>query len=154
MPDEPEWLKKARAEGRITEGRPVSVTLGQAEVVPPPEEKAKRSKFGNVASVIDGLRFDSKKEARRWVELLTLQKAGTIRNLRHHVRFDLVVNGVKISHYTADAVYEEYVKEKDNWREIVEDTKSESSYVNRRDRSYGIRKKLMKALYNINIREV
>lgn len=34
--EEPEWLKQARAEGRITEGRPVAVSLAQAEVVSPP----------------------------------------------------------------------------------------------------------------------
>lgn len=108
-------------------------------------EKKKR-KYRNEPVVVDGERFDSKKEARRWVILQSLLKLGAIRNLRRQVRYDLVVSGIVVSHYTADFVYEET-----NGTEVVEDTKSEATC---QDRAYGIRKKLMLALYGIEIREV
>lgn len=43
-----------------------------------------RSKYGNERIEADGKRFDSKKEARVWLELKARQMAGEITDLQHH----------------------------------------------------------------------
>jgi len=44
---------------------------------------------GTVPTIVDGIRFDSKREARRWGELRLLQAAGEIRDLERQVPVDL-----------------------------------------------------------------
>jgi hypothetical protein len=95
--------------------------------------------------VIGGHRFDSKKEARRWFELLAKQDAGAITSLRRQVRIPIRVNGVVVSRYVADHVYVEQGKR------VVEDVKSA---ITRKDRTYRLKKRLLAALYGFEIREV
>lgn len=59
-----------------------------------------RSKYGNVPTVIDGIRFASKLEAKRYGELKLLQKNGDVSFFLRQVPFDLP-GGVK---YVADFV--------------------------------------------------
>jgi hypothetical protein len=47
-------------------------------------------KYGNVKTEVAGEKFDSKAEARRWVDLQWLEKAGKIRDLRRQVKFVLI----------------------------------------------------------------
>lgn len=49
-----------------------------------------RSKYGARKTVVDGITFDSKKEADRYRELKLLEKAGEICNLRLQVPFELI----------------------------------------------------------------
>lgn len=49
----------------------------------------RRNKYGARKTVVDGLTFDSAKEARRWQELCLLQKAGEIAGLERQVRIPL-----------------------------------------------------------------
>lgn len=49
----------------------------------------RRPKYGNKHVVVDGVRFDSKREATRHKELLLLQRAGKISDLRLQPRFIL-----------------------------------------------------------------
>lgn len=113
-----------------------------ADLVP----KAKRPKYGN-RKVVDatGAVHDSGKEYRNWCALELRQRAGEIRNLRRHVPYALVVNGILICSYEADAVYELGAAT------IVEDTKSEPT---RKTRDYRIKRKLMLACHGIEVREV
>lgn len=54
------------------------------------EQKAsKRSKYGNVPTVVDGITFDSGVESVRWAELCLLQQDKQICALEHHPRFVL-----------------------------------------------------------------
>jgi hypothetical protein len=64
-----------------------------------------RSKFGNVRTSVDGIAFDSAREARRWSELRLLQRAGVISYLQRQVRYRLTVNGVTIGHIVPDFRY-------------------------------------------------
>lgn len=57
--------------------------------------------------MVDGFRFASQAEARRYKELLLLGQAGQVRNLELQPRFDLHVGGVKTATYIADFRYEE-----------------------------------------------
>lgn len=101
----------------------------------------KPSKYRNVRTTVDGLRFDSKKEARRYRDLKLLETTGAIQNLRCQVRFDLIVNGEKIGFYRADFVYTE------NGLETVEDCKGKRTAV------YSLKRRLMRAIHGIEIFE-
>ena len=50
----------------------------------------KKSKFHNEPVTVDGIRFDSKNEMRRFNFLKLMEKAGEISNLRYHVKFELI----------------------------------------------------------------
>ncbi|HEY8598225.1 MAG TPA: DUF1064 domain-containing protein [Thermomicrobiales bacterium] len=108
------------------------------------QEGKRRNKYGAVA-VIDEVhgRFDSTGEHRRWHELLTLQGQGVITDLRRQVRFPLVVEGVEVSAYIADFCYDEA------GIAVVEDWKSSGT----RTALYKLKRKLMKALYDVDIKE-
>lgn len=117
----------------------------------------KKNKYNARKTTIDGITFDSAKEAHRWNELVALQKVGEISNLERQHKFTLRVNGEHICDYIADFVY--YTKTFVNkgqkneevrlWRK-VEDVKSEFT---RKLPVYRIKKKLMKACLNIDILE-
>lgn len=47
-------------------------------------------KYGNRKVVVDGIEFDSKKEARRYYELKLLQRAGQISELELQKEFELI----------------------------------------------------------------
>lgn len=69
--------------------------------------------------VIDNIRFDSTAEGTRYMALKMLLRAGEIRDLETHKRYDLHVRNVKIGYYEADFVYYDMRK----GREIIEDVK-------------------------------
>lgn len=47
------------------------------------------TKYGAQRAVVDGTAFASKREARRWAELLLLQRAGEITDLRRQVKIGM-----------------------------------------------------------------
>ena len=49
-----------------------------------------KNKYGAKKVVLDGITFDSQKEARRWSELKLLEKAGEITDLRRQVVIKLM----------------------------------------------------------------
>jgi len=102
----------------------------------------KRRKYRNEPTVIDSIRFDSKKEASRYQELVLLQRAGKIQNLSRQVRFSLDIEGAYIGNYFADFCYDD-----SEGNVIVEDTKGV------RTKEYRLKAKLMKALHKIVILE-
>lgn len=130
------------------------------------------AKYGNKKVIVDGIVFDSKKEAMRWKELCLLEKAGTIRNLQRQVPFLLIPTqreldtvgkrgGVKKGKvierevsYVADFTYklvkptkgDEVYMTDAGW--IVEDTKG------MRTKDYIIKRKLMLYVYGIRIKEI
>ena len=63
------------------------------------------SKFNARSVEIDGHRFDSAAEGRRYATLAALERAGKIAGLELQPRFDCVVAGVKICSYVADFRY-------------------------------------------------
>ena len=64
-----------------------------------------QSKYRNKPTVVDGIRFSSKAEAKRWDELRMLEKAGEIRDLTRQVAFPLHVEGSLIGRYVSDFRY-------------------------------------------------
>lgn len=107
----------------------------------------KRRKYGNRrVEVAAGQWADSEKEAKRWFDLKVLEQAGTIANLAWHPSWPLVVNGVRITRFTADSAYDVVA----TGERVVEDVKSEAT---RADRAYNLRRKLMLAVHGIAVRE-
>ena len=125
------------------------------------------SKYKNRKKLVDGIEFDSAKEARRWSELKLLEKAGEISDLRRQVKFVLIESqyeessevyqrgknkgkpkrGKLLEHecsYVADFVY---IDEKTG-KTVVEDTKGF------RTKDYIIKRKLLLERYKIRITEV
>jgi len=102
------------------------------------------SKYGATKTVIDGIRFDSKKEAVRYGQLKLLQRAGHISGLELQKTYRLEINGHLICKYIADFEYLE------RGVPVVEDVKSAFT---RKLPVYSIKRKLMGAIYGIEIRE-
>lgn len=104
-----------------------------------------RQKYGNRVTVVDGERFDSRKEYDRYAALRLLEMAGEINGLQRQKPYELIVNGVKVCRYVPDFVYYEM------GALIVEDVKSPAT---RKNAAYRLKKKLMQAIHGITIREV
>ena len=105
--------------------------------------QAKGSKYRNKPVEIDGIRFVSKMEGRRYVQLRDMQRAGIIRNLQLHTQYKLVVNGVLICRYRPDFEYDEAA----TGDHIVEDVKGYRNHI------YAMKAQLMKACHGITVRE-
>lgn len=105
------------------------------------------NKYKNKPITINGIWFQSTKEGNRYAELKLLEKAGQISNLLRQVKYDLIPKQGKerTTCYKADFVYTE------NGKEIVEDVKSE---ITRKKPDYIIKRKLMKWIHGIEVREV
>jgi hypothetical protein len=99
------------------------------------------SKYNAIRTTIDGITFDSRAEGRRYQELRLLASAGEIADIELQPKYPLVVNGVNCGHYKADFRY------KVAGVLIVEDVKGVKTPV------YQLKKKLVKALYGIEILE-
>lgn len=123
------------------------------------QEVKKRSKYGNRKVIRDGIKFDSEREAARFVELKVLRAMGKIRDLRLQVNFTLVEGyktieseRIKPMVYRADFVYERATEPDCNgtvhWLREVEDAKGTKT------KDYLLKKKLMQDKYGITIREV
>ena len=101
-----------------------------------------RNKYGNKKTVVDNITFDSMKEAARYGELKLLEKAGKIDLLELQPKFRLEVNGEKICTYIADFQYD------DDGHTVVEDVKGVKTAI------YRLKKKLVKAIFGIDIQEI
>lgn len=120
-----------------------------------------RNKYGNEKTVRGNLKFDSKKEARRFEELQSMEQVGQIRSLRLQQEFVLqpaytTASGerVRAIRYIADFCYERPTRPDQTgtvyWIPVVEDVKSRAT----RTQKYIIKKKLMQEKLGITIQEV
>lgn len=106
-----------------------------------------RSKYHARRTTVDGITFDSKREADRYLVLKSMEEGGTIENLRRQVRYELVpafdVDGkhYRPVFYVADFVYRE------NGHEVIEDVKGVVTDV------YRLKRKLVAYRYGMSIRE-
>lgn len=164
LADMPEGMRRLAAEKIVTEA---------VKAVPVAAPAATKSKYHNVPTEVSGIKFDSRKEARRYRHLLTAQELGVIRDLRLQVEFTLqeaytTAEGKRIRaiRYKADFTYkvqsagygyeaELGSEDIEYWRSlypgelVVEDVKSKAT----RTKEYQIKRKLM-AERGHEIREV
>jgi Fe2+ or Zn2+ uptake regulation protein len=103
----------------------------------------KRTKYGAIKCKVDGITFDSRREAGVYQNLKLMEKGGVIRGFTRQVPYKFEHNGVKICEYRADFV----VTFSDDHVEVW-DAKGVKA------KEYIIKKKMMKAFYDIDIVEV
>ena len=109
-----------------------------------------RTKYSNIRTEVDGIKFDSRHEAARYTELKILERAGLIRDLELQHPFELIQKQVRDGKvveravkYIADFVY----FDKDG-NLVVEDAKG------MRTDAYKLKKKMMRFMHGIEIKEV
>lgn len=106
-----------------------------------------RSKYKARKTVVDGITFDSRREADRYIVLKSMEENGAIENLRRQVRYELVpafdVDGrhYRPIFYVADFSYRE------DGKEVVEDVKGMRTDV------YRLKSKLFAKRYGMSIKE-
>lgn len=115
----------------------------------------RQNKYHNKKVRVDGITFDSVREARRWQELKLMERAGEIRGLKRQVDFELIpsqrytdwrtgkMKTERAIKYVADFVY----RDRDGLM-VVEDTKGF------RTPEYVMKRKMMFWFHGIVIREV
>lgn len=106
----------------------------------------RRHKYNASRTEVNGIVFASKKEAKRYQELLLLQQAGEISDLELQPEFPLVVAEVVIGKFTPDFRY----FDKRLGRRVVEDVKSPAT----KTTAYRLRKRMFEAYYKIPLSEV
>ena len=111
-------------------------------------------KYRNKKIEVDGILFDSKKEARRFEHLKQLEKAGVIKDLQMQVKYMLIpsqrIDGKVVEReitYIADFVYFDI----ESGTVVVEDVKN--PYL-RKEPRYVIKRKMMLYFHGIRIREI
>lgn len=104
------------------------------------------NKYGAKKTVMDGILFDSKAEAKRYAELKLLERCGVICNLERQRKYVIVRKSRygRELFYVADFVYEE------NGKRVVEDVKSKATATP----VYRLKKRLMAEIHGIEIKEV
>lgn len=109
------------------------------------------SKYGAKKVTVDGITFDSQKEAYRWCELKLMERGKVISDLRRQVKFDLLpaqkYKGQTVERpvtYVADFTY----TDRKTGEFIVEDTKGFKT------KEYIMKRKMMLYFHGIRIREV
>lgn len=108
-----------------------------------PETKPKKSKYGNKKTEVEGIVFDSQREANRYKQLKLMQKAGLIGLLELQIPFELNSGGTHSLRYIADFVY----VDSRTGEKTVEDCKGMKTAV------YLKKKRLMWKVYKIKIKE-
>jgi hypothetical protein len=112
-------------------------------------------KYGNKKVTVDGIEFDSKKEAQRYCELKLLQRAGVISKLELQKEFELIptqrIDGKVVERackYKADFAYIQ------NGRQVVEDVKGYRDPKSAGYAKFVIKRKLMLEKFGIRVIEV
>lgn len=107
------------------------------------------SKYHAKKTVVDGITFDSKREAKRYSELKLLERAGAIKDLQLQVRYELIPafdcdgKHYRPTCYIADFVY----IDAKTGKEIVEDVKGARTDV------YRLKAKMFAHRYGVSILE-
>ena len=109
------------------------------------------SKYGNRKTTLNGVEFDSHKEAQRYAQLRLLERAGKVSDLRRQVKYVLIPaqrdeRGKLLERecsYVADFVYFDFAL----GREVAEDAKGY------RTDTYKLKKKMMLWVHGIQITE-
>lgn len=110
--------------------------------------RKKRNKYGATKVHAYGIKFDSKKEYKRYNELTLLVKAGEIQSFVHQVPFIYETDGKKMFKYVAD-----YVIVNNDGSRRVEDVKGfdKKTQKFRTTALFNLKKKLIEAQHKIKI---
>lgn len=108
------------------------------------QQRGRQNKYNAKPTVVDGIRFASKREAARYVRLRMMEDNGLITGLELQPRYPLNVGKQKVADYVADFRY----TVKATGATVVEDAKGVKTPV------YRLKKKMVAAQYGIEIHEV
>lgn len=104
-----------------------------------------KNKYNAKKTIVDGIKFDSKREAERYLDLKLMERAGFIKDLELQPKF-LLQDGFSLNgktyreiSYIADFKYHDL--EKDEW--VVEDVKSKGTVT----QVYKLKKKMFLRQY-------
>lgn len=130
--------------------------VGESSTLTAPDNKYKNQKV-----VFMGIEFDSQLEANRYADLVLMQRAGEISELRRQVEYELIPSqrepdtvgprgGVKPGKVIERAVYyiADFVYKDKQGNTVVEDTKGVKTP------DYTIKRKLMLWIHKIRIKEI
>lgn len=142
--------------GRARERAEFSALAGSED-----ERTLRGRKYHNEPDTRGKIKFHSRKEARRYDELMALLKAGKIRDLKLQKQFTLQESyvtpegeRVRAIRYAADFAYERATAPDStgvvHWVPVVEDVKSRPT----KTALYETKKKLLRERFNISITEV
>lgn len=105
------------------------------------------SKYHAKKATVDGITFDSRKEAGRYLTLKAMEEDGLIGNLRRQVRYELIpAFDVDGKHYRPVFYVADFVYTADG-KEVVEDVKGMKTDV------YRLKSKLFARRYGTSIKE-
>lgn len=121
------------------------LTRDQGREVLAKNKGSKKSKYRNVPTIVDGVRFASKREAKYYLELRHRESSGEVGGVDMQRRFALIApNGMLICTYVADFCFWDHVEGR--FRCI--DVKGVETDV------FKIKRKLMKACLGIDVEVV
>jgi hypothetical protein len=106
------------------------------------------TKYKAQPTVIDGIRFASKKEGRRYTELKLMERGNLITDLKLQQPIKCMVNGDLVCKYISDFSYYDRDKNEIIW-EDAKGYKKGQAYA-----MFTLKKKLVKACTGIDITEV
>ncbi len=117
-------------------------------------QKKKKGRYGNVRKPVhDGIRFDSKRELVRYMDLKLLEKANAITELKVHPKYPITIGGIPImvalnqhKPWGRHLTYEADFEYRDMWNGaavVIEDVKMQSGH---RTDVYKLKRALMKAM--------
>lgn len=119
---------------------------------------SKFSKYNNKKVCLDGREFDSRKEARRYAELMLLLRAGEIKDLEMQKKIELIPSqyvddptskkGKRCIEYGVTYIADFVYTDTKTGKTVVEDTKGFKT------KDYVIKRKLARYLHGIEIKEV
>lgn len=112
-------------------------------------------KYGNKKVDIDGIQFDSKKEAHRYCELKQMEREGMISDLQLQKEYELIptqrIDGKVVERackYKADFAYTK------DGQQVVEDVKGYRDPKSAGYAKFVIKRKLMLNKYGIRVKEI
>lgn len=103
--------------------------------------KPKRSKYGAQKTMIDGILFDSKREAAYYAELKQRENAGEVVGVELQRPFTILINGFLVGTYKSDFAFWDVTE--DRFRVI--DVKGMDTPLSR------FKRKCVKAQYNVDV---
>lgn len=127
--------------------------IGKKKGLPAEPQSQRKNKYNNQKTVIDGIKFDSKKEAEYYCQLKLLKKAGEIKDFGLQKKFELQEGFEKNSQkYRPIAYYADFVVDHlDGTTEVI-DIKSSKHF---KTQVYRIKKKIFEYKYpDLTIKEI
>lgn len=83
----------------------MSETLTREQYLDAVVRPKRKNKFNAKRTTVDGITFDSKREAEVYLDLKMLERAGRISGLERQRKFNLIVNDEIIGRYRADFAF-------------------------------------------------